>query len=161
MSIYTEDIKKTMVKKMVGPYGKSAASLALEVGIAQSTLSRWLREYGNITTMKKNNKLKNQWTALEIYQAILEYESLSEEEKGAYLRKKGLYSSDIKKWKKEILEALTTENKLKKYRKDPRDKKIKKLEKELQRKEKALAEAAALLVLKKKADAIWGDKEDD
>lgn len=150
-----------MVKKMVGPYGKSAASLALEVGIAQSTLSRWLREYGNITTMKKNNKLKNQWTALEIYQAILEYESLSEEEKGAYLRKKGLYSSDIKKWKKEILEALTTENKLKKYRKDPRDKKIKKLEKELQRKEKALAEAAALLVLKKKADAIWGDKEDD
>jgi hypothetical protein len=36
-----------------------------------------------------------------------------------------------------------------------------KLEKELKRKEKALAEAAALLVLRKKADAIWGDKEED
>jgi hypothetical protein len=38
---------------------------------------------------------------------------------------------------------------------------IKQLEKELQRKEKALAEAAALLVLRKKVQAIWGEQEDD
>jgi len=38
---------------------------------------------------------------------------------------------------------------------------IQQLEKELQRKEKALAEAAALLILRKKVQAIWGDKEDD
>jgi hypothetical protein len=40
-------------------------------------------------------------------------------------------------------------------------KRIQQLEKELQRKEKALAEAAALLILRKKAQAIWGDREDD
>ena len=39
-------------------------------------------------------------------------------------------------------------------------KRIKALERDLQRKEKALAEAAALLVLRKKAEAIWGDGED-
>jgi hypothetical protein len=40
-------------------------------------------------------------------------------------------------------------------------KRIRQLEKELQRKEKALAETAALLVLRKKVQAIWGDKEED
>lgn len=40
-------------------------------------------------------------------------------------------------------------------------KRIRQLEKDLQRKEKALAEAAALLILRKKAQAIWGDKEED
>jgi transposase len=40
-------------------------------------------------------------------------------------------------------------------------KRIKKLERELRRKEKALAEAAALLVLQKKVQAIWGDEDDD
>lgn len=40
-------------------------------------------------------------------------------------------------------------------------KRIRQLERDLQRKEKALAEAAALLILRKKAQAIWGDKEED
>jgi len=46
-------------------------------------------------------------------------------------------------------------------KKDPRDKRIKELERELRRKDKALAETAALLVLKKKAQAIWGEHEDE
>ena len=44
---------------------------------------------------------------------------------------------------------------------DEKDKRIKELERELRRKDKALAETAALLVLKKKAQAIWGDREDE
>jgi hypothetical protein len=35
------------------------------------------------------------------------------------------------------------------------------LERELRRKDKALAETAALLTLRKKAQAIWGDGEDE
>jgi transposase len=38
---------------------------------------------------------------------------------------------------------------------------VRELEKELRRKDKALAEAAALLVLQKKVQAIWGDADDD
>jgi transposase len=40
-------------------------------------------------------------------------------------------------------------------------KRAKQLEKELQKKEKALAEAATLLLLRKKAQAIWGDDEEE
>lgn len=40
-------------------------------------------------------------------------------------------------------------------------KRIKQLERELQRKNAALAETAALLVLRKKAEALWGKDEDE
>jgi len=77
-----------------------------------------------------------------------------------FLRQKGLHEATLEKWKKEMLEAL----KIKSFvggKKDPQRKRIAVLERELRRKEAALAEAAALLVLKKKADAIWGDAKDD
>ena len=98
------------------------------------------------------------WTAEEKLDAVLEHEKLEEEQRGKYLREKGLYSVHIEGWKSQIIEGLKSSRSGKK---DPRDKKIKELERELGRKEKALAETAALLVLKKKAQAIWGDGEDD
>lgn len=73
------------------------------------------------------------------------------------MRERGLHSIHIERWKEAIIEGLKS-SKLNK--KDLRDKKIKELEKELRRKDKALAETAALLVLKKKAQDIWGDPED-
>jgi hypothetical protein len=89
----------------------------------------------------------------------LEYEKLEEEERGKYLREEGLHEVHIERWKQQIIEGLTA---AKQTKKDPRDRRrIKELEKELRRKEKALAETAALLVLKKKAQAIWGDREDE
>ena len=100
------------------------------------------------------------WSAEEKLAALLEYERLSEEERGKFLRGKGLHEVHLARWKKEILEGL----KLKPFaggKKDPQRKRIAALEKELRRKEAALAEAAALLVLKKKADAIWGELGDE
>jgi len=94
------------------------------------------------------------WTAEEKLNAILEYEKLNDEERGKYLRERGLHSIHIERWKEEIIKELKS-SKLNK--KDLRDKKIKELEKELRRKDKALAETAALLVLKKKAQDIWGE----
>ena len=92
--------------------------------------------------------------------AIVEYEKLGEEERGRFLRQKGLHEVEIAGWKEEFVESLSAESK-RKRRSDPQQRRIKRLEKELRRKEKALAEAAALLVLKKKAEAIWGDGEDE
>jgi hypothetical protein len=68
-----------------------------------------------------------------------------------------LYSVDIERWREEMLQALSKKPK----KGDPKDKRIRGLESELRRKEKALAEAAALLVLKKKAQGIWGDDEEE
>lgn len=99
------------------------------------------------------------WSAEDKFQAVFMYEGLAEDERGKYLREHGLFSVDIERWREEMTEVL--KKKPKSSKSDPKDRRIKQLESELRRKEKALAEAAALLVLKKKADAIWGDDEDE
>ena len=158
MSNYPETVKEAMVQKLTTPGAPSARALAQEVDITQSTLSRWVREYAKLGkaggVMKKRRP--QDWTAEEKLVAVLEYEKLDERERGTYLREKGLHSVHVERWRQQILEGLKSS---KSGKKDPRDTKIKELEKELGRKEKALAEAAALLVLKKKAQDIWGDGE--
>jgi transposase-like protein len=161
-SNYSDEFKQAMVQKMSGPTPKSATALAAEVGISQSTLSRWLRDCGRFGKtgggMSTKRRLQN-WSAEEKFQAVFTYEGLAEDERGKYLREQGLYSVDIEQWREEMTAVL--KKKPKSNKGDPKDRRIKQLESELRRKEKALAEAAALLVLKKKADAIWGDGEDE
>ena len=160
MKAYSNTFKETMVQKMTGPNARSATSLAAEAGVPQTTLSRWLLQYGTINTGSSTMKTKqsHNWQAEKKLKALQEYDVLTDEEsRGRFLRERGLYSADIERWRREILEAL----KKKPNRADPRDKQIKQLEKELNRKEKALAETAALLALKKNALRIWGDDEDE
>ena len=89
---------------------------------------------------------------------------MNETELAEYARKKGLYVEQIQAWKDACINAnggiAKEAAKLNRELKDS-EKERRKLEKELTRKEKALAEAAALLVLSKKADAIWGDPEEE
>jgi hypothetical protein len=90
-------------------------------------------------------------------EAVIAYKGMNEQEQGSYLRANGLHSVDLDRWCAEILLALSK----KPNKRDPKDRRIRELEGELRRKEKALAETAALLVLKKKAQVIWGDSEDE
>ena len=158
---YKTSFKETMVQKMTGPDAKNATTLAVEVGVPQSTLSRWLRDYGTVGSTGGGNmntqKKPRNWTAEQKMEAIVAYEGMNEQERGLYLRGHGLYSSDMERWRKEILLALSKKPK----KGDPKDRRIRELEGELRRKEKALAETTALLVLKKKAQVIWGDNEDE
>ena len=157
---YNDDLRNAMILKMTGPTPKSATALAEEVGIPQSTLSRWLRDRGRIAAtggdMESKRRPEN-WTAQQKLRAVSTYEGLDETEQGRYLRSHGLYSVDIERWRNEMLEALSKKPK----KSDPKDRRIRELESELRRKEKALAETAALLVLKKKAQVIWGESEDE
>ena len=86
---------------------------------------------------------------------------MNEEELGAYCRKHGLYTTDIKRWSEILESSMDSDKPIKEIEKELKTEQEKKkaLEKELKYKEKALAEAAALLVLRKKADAIWEDPE--
>ena len=106
------------------------------------------------------SKRPEDWTAEEKLKALLEYDKLDEQHKGKYLREKGLHSVYLQRWQQEFVEAYASKKK-KTRGGDPKQTRIKELEKELRRKDKALAETAALLVLKKKAQAIWGDPEDE
>jgi transposase len=156
MGEYNEGFKAAMVEKLtVG--ARSATSLAKEVGVPQSTLSRWVRRHATLEAGgPMGGKKARNWTAQQKLSAVLEYESLDEEARGKYLRERGLYTTELERWRGEMLRALSGKPK----RGDEKDRRIRDLEGELRRKEKALAETAALLVLKKKAQAIWGDSED-
>ena len=89
--------------------------------------------------------------------------SMDDEELGAYLRREGIHEAQLKQWRQAVTEALSERQA--KPKTNPAEKvqkkRIRQLERELNRKEKALSEAAALLVLKKKVQAIWGDEDDD
>jgi hypothetical protein len=83
-------------------------------------------------------------------------EGLQGEELGQFLRSEGVHLTELEQWRELALRALQGEPK-----RLPPSREVRKLKAELARKEKALAEAAVLLVLKKKAEAIWGDEDDD
>ncbi len=158
---YSETFKSKMVRKMASPGGPSANALAQEIGVHQSTLSRWLRQAGRVEGMKKKpDPPSRSWSAAEKLEAVLEAASLSEEDLGPFLRRKGLYRRDLEQWRGEMLKGLEQPQPRRRPSKTPEGRRIRELEKELRRKDAALAETAALLVLKKKAQAIWGAEGD-
>jgi transposase len=98
------------------------------------------------------------------FAVVLETAQLNEAELAEYCRLKGLFVEQIAVWRDACQEAnaqLGAQSREELAQSKGDRKRIKELEKELRRKEKALAEAAALIILRKKAQAIWGDGEDD
>jgi transposase-like protein len=180
MPRYPEALKTKMVLRMTGPRAMSAAALAQETHIPQSTLSRWLREFATLRGMNNDNPAPDHAEtdamlpdppathrargAEEKLRLVALADTLGEQELGALLRREGLHAADIEAWRADMLAALTQRSKgaseATAARLDDR-RRIQELERELHRKDKALAEAAALLVLQKKVRAIWEDADDD
>jgi transposase-like protein len=100
------------------------------------------------------------WTAEEKLAVVIEAAALSDEELGGFLRRRGIHEAQLKEWRQMVLSGL--EKPPSRFSKtfSAEARRIRELERELARKEKALAEAAALLVLKKKAQTIWGDEDE-
>lgn len=105
-----------------------------------------------------------EWTSEDKFAVVLETAALNASELAEYCRRKGMFAEQIATWRAACMSdnASAPQQARGKQTQAKEDRKrIRQLEKELQRKEKALAEAAALLILRKKAQAIWGDKEED
>jgi transposase len=172
---YPDMFKNTMIQKMTGPDAISATALSKQVDVPQSTLSKWLRmagvgpsyafpnnsyEYSKMAKIT-DSKRPNDWSAEDKLKVVMEACSLDDEQLGAFLRSKGLHQTHLDQWRSQMLNALQNGSSKKKSRRKSVDaKRIRALEKELNRKDKALAETAALLVLKKKVQQIWGDEDD-
>lgn len=126
-----------------------------------STLHAWKNKHlkNKATVSKKSNSPV--WSVEEMFSAVLETSTLSEVDLGAYCREKGLLPDQIREWKDSFLTGHAGAAQVISSRSSKEDKKrIKQLERELHRKEKALAETAALLVLRKKFNALWEENED-
>jgi len=157
---YSTAFKSRMLRRLIGPDAVSANALAREVGVGQTMLSRWLRESRSVEPMSSSKK-KKQWTGAEKLRVVIEARGLSETDLGALLRREGLHESDLLAWQAAAEAALSPGRRVAASPEAQRDqRRIQELERELRRKEAALAETAALLVLKKKVQEIWGDEAD-
>ena len=156
-----------MLQRMTGPTATSALALAKEVGVSQQTLSRWRTAAHSLPAMDTTKqdgseapKSPRHWTATEKLEVVLEAARLSETELGAFLRERGLHMAQLTSWRAAIATALT-EKRAQKPGSREEQQRIRALEKELLRKDRALAEVTALLALRKKVEALWGDADDD
>ncbi|WP_420715294.1 IS3 family transposase [Corallococcus sp. BB11-1] len=161
---YTDGFKSQMVKRMVGPGAVSAAALARQVGVSQPTLSQWLREANKLAAMTPPPEEKKpavpaapkKWTPEEKLRVLVAVQGLTGEALGALLRGEGLHEEQLQEWQQATAGALSGASTQALPAKERRrlaaaEKRVKELERELRRKEKALAETAALLVLEKKS----------
>jgi len=158
---YPKALKESVLDKLFNS-NLSYRQLSEETGIPRATLQGWKRHYMINKEPDAKATLAESWTAEQKFAAVLHTATLSEVELNTYCRENGLYPGQIKSWREACVRGNHPQSKLQQradYRQDKR--KIQTLERELQRKEKALAEVAALLVLRKKYDALWEDKEED
>lgn len=159
---YSLEFKKSAVEKLLTRGNRTVTAVTKELGISSPTIYQWRDDFANVQGMKKSSSPKDRPLS-EKNKSIFEYDSLPVEKRGEYLRNNGLHEDNLAEWRSQIDAALQPVKKSSQERKElgAEKEKVKKLEKELRRKDKALAEVSALLILKKKADLLWGSEEDE
>jgi transposase-like protein len=161
---YSEQRKEVVLAKMMPPHNRTVAELAREEGISSATLyngRKQAREQGRL--LPQDSSEPEGWSARDKFNAVLETAPLSESELAEYCRKRGLYPEQIERWRRACEGANDRADAAEReHRQAVKAEKARSrgLERDLKRKEAALAETAALLTLRKKAQAIWGDVEE-
>ena len=157
MARYGQGFKDRVVARLLPPESASLEELSREAGVGVGTLERWREE------VQSRPARGRAWTASGRLEAVITTAALSEAGKSAWCREHGVYPAELDRWRASCTTALA----------DPEDvraspqatrasaKRIKALERDLLRKDRALAETAALLVLSKKVAAIFNKGEDE
>lgn len=162
MTRYAQEKKEHALSLMAAPHNKPVADVAQLTGIPEGTLYLWrkqAREQGRAVPGDGQNP--EQWSAADKFSVVLEAAPLNKAELGAYCRRKGLLVEQLERWRTEVHSVLSGgQGRAGEGERATDKKRIRDLEKDLRRKEKALAETAALLVLSRKYEALWTDGED-
>ena len=173
MSKLSDEAKESILLKVINRGSESISSIAKRHNVAESSIYKWLkqnRDGAPLNNQQGHAKCYNQMTSAEKFNHILATTKLDEVSLGSYCREHGLYSYQLDEWRKEFMtnqkptnntnQKPTSNSKTQSELKALKEEN-KRLQRELRYKDKALAEASALLILKKKADLIWGEDEDD
>ena len=149
---------------MLAPNNMALRRLSQEEGISEATLHKWRAEArGKGQLLPDADAGPAGWTSRDKFAAVLETAALNDADLAEYCRKRGVFAAQIKAWREACEQANDWDRastaRLSQATKQERQR-IKELERELARKDRALAETAALLVLRKKLGAIWGGDED-
>ena len=156
---YSPEFIEQALIKVHAREGQTVREVAADLGVNFYTIQRWLKVHKIVRTdVADKERRPHEWRREEQLGALLETHALNEDELHAWCRERGLFPHHLEEWRASFCASepvktkgpstvsLTKENT--------------KLKKELQRKDKALAEAAALLVLQKKFQALWADEEE-
>ena len=156
---FSKEFKDSVVVKVLNRGERTIDEVCTEVGVVKSSVKNWVQASAMVGT--KSSRLKGsrmKWTPEAKLKAVVDTTNLVDTELGHYLRKEGLYSNQVTDWRTQFVDNFEPKVKLKR---DERDDKIRELEKEILRKDKALAEASALIILQKKVALIWGSSDAD
>ncbi|WP_298533475.1 transposase [uncultured Treponema sp.] len=148
---YTTTFKKAVLRKVLPPENRSVHSVSKEMGVGEITIHRWISQIkdGTLNLEQDEENPSGQRNMTEKLNLLLEYQKIPQEENGEWLRKNGLHEEHLAIFQQEIKTLMANKS-------DDKDKEIKELkkqlakkDKELKRKEAALAELAAIMTLKK------------
>jgi transposase len=125
--------------------------------VSVATLERWRADA--LSTPARERV----WTAAARLQAVIATAAMDETRRSAWCRENGVYPSELQQWKESATAALSEvpEERVTPQQRRDEKKRIKELERDLRRKDKALAETTALLVLSKKFEAILQRDEEE
>jgi transposase-like protein len=155
---YTEAFRQQSVEKVYSRGSRSVKAVAEELNVNPWTLKNWMKTHKEHSLSKEGTTTKRpkDWSLAERLQMLLESHGMEDEALNAFCREQGIFRHHLQQWR-EAFETGTLQS----NRSELRELKEanKGLKSELNRKEKALAEAAALLVLQKKYQALWEEKD--
>ena len=154
---YGQAFRDRAVARLLPPESSAVSEVAREVGITVKTLERW--RTATLTGPARDRV----WTAVARLEAVIATAALNDTQRNAWCRAQGLYPAELVKWCGSATAALATPEEARASPQQTRvdRKRIKELERELLRKDRALAETAALLVLSKKVSAIFHGSADE
>ncbi len=146
--------------RLLPPESSAPDVVSREVGVGVQTLERWRAEALAAAAGGQPGAGNQRWTAAARLEAVIATAAMDEMARSAWCREQGLHAADLEAWKRDALGGLGEPRgaSVADTRQDRR--RIRELERELHRKDKALAETAALLVLAKKLPAIFHEGED-
>ena len=151
MARFGQAFKNRAVARLLPPESAPLQVVAREVGVSADTLDRWRSEALAQPVQQRT------WTAAARLEAVITTAALDETARGAWCREHGVYPQQLVQWRNSATQALAGPDEARASPQQTKDdrRRIKELERELLRKDKALAETAALLVLSKKVEAIF------
>ncbi len=162
---YSEERRRAVLAKLCPPHNRSVREVAAEEGVSEATLYNWRKQARDRGELYPDAGSDAQgWSARDKFAAVIETAPMNESERSEYCRKRGLYPEQLAAWRRACEQAndWAEERGAQQIKADREQRRrTRELERELARKDKALAETAALLTLSKKARAIWGDGEDE
>jgi len=158
------EIKQQGQTWLLPPYSWAHRRISKTLGVSASVVSLWRNELvsDGLLDAYENPNESNKWSPEQRFTAVIETSAMSELELAEYCRSKGIFVDQINEWRTLAIQAQDIKNKHQINKElSNEQQKVKKLQAEIARKDKALAETAALLVLRGKFDALWDNSEED